>query len=285
VTEPGSRAPAATPVTVAGLLTGASARLEAVSGSPRLDAELLLGAVLRLDRTELVLRSRSEVGASERARFAELVARRAAHEPVAYLLGRRAFRHIELDVDSRVLIPRPETELLVEVGLVLPPRASVLDVGTGSGAVALALADERPDLRIAGVDISPEAVAVAEANRSRLNLEVSFTVGNLLDDASPHDAVLANLPYVESSSCLPADVADFEPALALDGGEDGLDIIRRLVAQVAARPWPALLALEIGAAQGPAVSQLVAGAGFGQVEVRRDLAGHDRVVVGWRDGR
>lgn len=277
-----ARAAVQVDATVGGLLRAASARLAAGSDSPRLDAELLLGEVLGVDRTALVLRARSEVDEDERARFAALLERRAAHEPVAYLLGRRAFRGVELDVDPRVLIPRPETELLVQVGIGLPAGASVLDVGTGSGAVALALADERPDLRVTGVDVSPHAVAVAEANASRLGLDVSFRVGDLLAGAEPCDAVLANLPYVESGSRLPPDVADYEPSLALDGGHDGLDIIRRLAAQAAARPWPALLGLEIGAARGPAVAALVGDAGFAAVDVLRDLAGHDRVVVGRR---
>lgn len=280
--EPGAHAAAQADATVAGLLGEASARLAGASDSPRLDAELLLGEVLGVDRVALVLRARCAVGAEQRARFGALLERRAAHEPVAYLLGRRAFRGIELQVDPRVLIPRPETELLVEAGVALPAAASVIDVGTGSGAVALALADERPDLRVSGVDVSPEAVAVAEANASRLGLDVSFRVGDLLAGCAPCDAVLANLPYVETACRLPSDVADHEPSLALDGGADGLHLIRRLVAQAAARPWPALLGLEIGAAQGPAVAALVAEAGFGAVEVRRDLAGHDRVVVGRR---
>ena len=120
------------------------------------------------------------LGAAPRGRFGELVNRRAASEPVAYILGRRAFRRLELAVDPRVLIPRPETELLVEVGLSLAPGASVVDVGTGSGAVALALKDERPDLRVVGVDVSADAVAVARANASRLGLDVRVFVGDLL---------------------------------------------------------------------------------------------------------
>jgi release factor glutamine methyltransferase len=181
-----------------------------------------------------------------------------------------------------VLIPRPETELLVEAGLVLPPGASVRDVGTGSGAVALALKHERSDLDVTGIDISADAVTVARANAARLKLDVSFTVGDLLGEARP-DAVLANLPYVPDQAELIDDVARYEPVGALRGGVDGLDLIRRLTGSIAARladRRPALLALEIGADQGPAVAALVAAAGYGAVRVRTDLAGLDRLVIG-----
>ena len=274
--------------TVAEVLASSARALAGVSDTPRLDAELLLGEALGVDRARLVLDRRSPVDGHAHERFDRLARRRLAGEPVAYLLGRRGFRFIELDVDPRVLIPRPETELLVEAALGLAPGASVLDVGCGSGAVALALAHERPDLRVAGVDVSEDAVAVARANARRLGLDVSFRVGDLLDGTAPVDAVLANLPYVEDGAALPVDVSGFEPAGALFAGPDGLSAIRRLVAAVA-RPagpawpaWPALLALEIGAAQGSAVEALVSGAGFSEVALVRDLAGLDRVVVGRR---
>jgi release factor glutamine methyltransferase len=267
---------------VAGLLAGAVERLRPVSDSPRLDAELLLSEVLGLDRAALVMARERPAGERERTRFAALVARRAAFEPIAYLTGRRAFRWIELAVDSRVLIPRPETEGLVELGLELAPGASVLDLGTGSGAVALALKHERPDLTVRGSDVSPEAVAVAEGNATRLGLDVSFTVGDLLAGAAPCDAVLANLPYVADGARLPDDVGRWEPARALFGGADGLGVIRRLLAEVALRPWPAWLGLEIGDSQGPAVRALVSAAGFSEVQLRPDLAGRDRIVAGHR---
>jgi release factor glutamine methyltransferase len=213
-----------------------------------------------------------------------LVSRRARHEPVAYLLGRRDFRRLTLSVDPRVLIPRPETELLVEAALSLPRGASVLDVGTGSGAVALALKHERPDLAVAGVDISADAIAVARANARELDLDVSFSVGDLLDGVADDlpDAILANLPYVPDAAPLMEDVAVYEPARALRAGADGLDLIRRLVASIAGRPAggrPALVALEVGSEQGRAVAELVRGAGYARADVRRDLAGLDRVVV------
>jgi release factor glutamine methyltransferase len=269
--------------TIAGLLARSAAVLSASSQTARLDAEVLLAHVLGVSRARLVLDHDAEVEGETHARFARLVDRRAQGEPVAYLVGRRPFRAIELTVDRRVLIPRPETEELVEAAVaLLPAGATVLDVGTGSGAIALALAAERPDLRVRGVDLSADAVSLAEQNAFRLNLDVSFSVGDLLDRALPVDAVLANLPYVKSDAELPVDVAGFEPALALFGGEDGLDVIRRLASQLSERPWPAWALLEIGESQGAAVGDLLRGAGFGRVEVRRDLSGRDRVVVAQR---
>jgi release factor glutamine methyltransferase len=257
----------------------AAARLAAAGAeSPRLDAELLLAAALGVSRTELYLRPSGALAPGERERFEELVARRAAREPVAYILGRKPFRRIELEVDRRVLIPRPETELLVEVGLELPGGARVADVGTGSGAIALALADERPDLALTGIDASADALVLARDNARRLGLDVSFVRGDLLV-GGPYDAVLANLPYVRDREELPPDVARYEPVAALYGGPDGLDVIRRLVGMAGAMP---LVALEVGAGQADAVAGLLGAAGLRAVERRRDLAGIERVVVGRR---
>ena len=270
--------------TIAGLLARGAAALASTSESARLDAEVLLAHVLGHDRSRLILDSKAQVQDEALARFDRLIDRRAAGEPVAYLVGRRAFRTLELGVDSRVLIPRPETEELVEVAVeLLPAGASVLDVGTGSGAIALALAAERPDLSIRGLDISADAVAAAAANAAALGLEIEFAVGDLLDASPPVDAVVANLPYVESAAELPVDVAGFEPALALFGGEDGLEVIRRLAAQLSTREWPAWTLLEIGETQGPAVARLLRDAGFARVEVRRDLSGRERMVVACRE--
>ena len=188
-------------------------------------------------------------------------------------------RRISLSVDSRVLIPRPETELLVDVGLSLTDGARVVDVGTGSGAVALALKDERPDLSVVGVDVSESAIAVARANAARLGLDVRFVVGDLLAGLSEGDAVLANLPYIADGAVLPPEIARYEPASALFAGPDGLDVIRRLVASVGSVPF---LALEVGFDQADAVAELLASAGFGSVERVRDLAGHERVALGRR---
>jgi release factor glutamine methyltransferase len=265
--------------TIRDVLAAAAARLAAAGvDSPRLDAEVLLASVLDVDRGRLVIDGPAALDPGAAARFAPLLARREAREPVAYILGRRGFRRLELAVDRRVLIPRPETELLVEVGLSLAPGARVLDVGTGSGAVALALKDERPDLRVSGADVSADAVAVARANATRLGLEVTFVAADLMDGVSA-DAVLANLPYVAEGAELAPEITLYEPAGALFAGGDGLDVIRRAVAAVAG-PTVSLLALEIGSEQADAVTELLWDAGFAEVAVRHDLAGLARVVVG-----
>jgi release factor glutamine methyltransferase len=256
------------------------------SDTPRLDAEVLLAAALGLDRTALFLDpGRAVTGPAVRA-FQDAVRRRSAgREPVAYITGTRGFRHIELAVDPRVLVPRPETELLVEVGVELLHRgARVVDVGTGSGAVALALASERPDLAVLATDSSADALTVARANAARLGLDgVVFAHGDLLAGVGEADAVLSNPPYVaeRERATLAPEITRHEPPAALFAGEDGLDVIRRLV-PAAAAAGARLLAIELGAGQAPAVAALLEQAGFGDVEARRDLARIERVVVGRR---
>ena len=267
------------PATIGSALTAGAARLAAAGvDTPRLDAEVLLAGVLDVDRGRLVIDRDGALDGAAAERFEALLVRREAREPVAYILGRRAFRRLELMIDRRVLIPRPETELLVEVGLSLAPGSRVLDVGTGSGAVALALKDERPDLRVRGSDVSAGALAVARANAARLGLDVAFAQADLAD-SQPADALLANLPYVADGAELPPEITRYEPPGALFAGPDGLDLIRRLVAALAG-PAVALLALEIGPEQAAEVSQLLWDAGFAEVGVRHDLAGLERVVVG-----
>jgi release factor glutamine methyltransferase len=250
------------------------------SGSPtaRLDAEVLLAHVLGIDRRELLLELGQPVEGAAVREFQQLVRRRSVgREPVAYLIGRRGFRWIELDVDSRVLVPRPETELVVEtVAERAPDGARVVDVGTGSGAIALALKHERPDLDVTGSDISPDALAVARANGARLGLDVTWVQADLVP-AGSFDVIASNPPYVRDGEPLPAEVASHEPALALFGGADGLDVVRRLV--VAAHP--ALLVVEIGAGQAAEVEQLARRAGYAETRALADLAGIDRVVVAW----
>jgi release factor glutamine methyltransferase len=214
----------------------------------------------------------------------DFAARRREREPVAYILGRKGFRTIELAVDARVLVPRPETEHLVEALLDLPQGVRVHDVGTGSGAVALALKDERPDLRVSASDVSPDALAVARANAQRLGLDVGFAQADLLAGIDTDlYAVVSNPPYVREGdkARMAPDVTAHEPHLALFAGAEGLNAIRPLVTQAAATDAQ-LLALEVGAGQAPAVRALVAAAGFPDVDVMRDLAGIERVVVGRR---
>jgi release factor glutamine methyltransferase len=263
------------------LAGAASALAEVGCETPRLDAELLLAHVLGIDRAQLVMRADEEAGGDDRTRYLALLTRRVKREPIAYILGRKGFRSLNLAVDPRVLIPRPETELLVEAGLTLPEGIRVADVGTGSGAVALALKDERPDLVVIGVDVSAGALSVARLNRSRLGLQVEWLQADLLEGVQC-DAVLANLPYVAAGEVLPPDVAMYEPRGALLAGVDGLDQIRRLLAQVARRERVRLVALEIGHAQAEAVARLLGEAGLRDVERVRDLAGVERVMVGRR---
>jgi release factor glutamine methyltransferase len=263
------------------LARGTAALVAAGVDSPRLDAELLLGEVLGVSRSRLVLDAGSALPPRALESYEALIARRVAREPVAYILGRKDFRRVTLNVDRRVLIPRPETELLVEVGLGLPAGARVVDVGTGSGAVALALKDERPDLDVCGIDLNEGAVAVARANALRLGLDASFVVGDLLEGVDVAvDAVLANLPYVANGCVLAPEISRWEPPRALFAGVDGLEVIARLLGMVSA---VGLVALEIGYDQADAVAGMMAArAGFESVERVRDLAGHERVVVGRR---
>jgi release factor glutamine methyltransferase len=263
--------------TVSAALSDATATLAAAGcEAPRLDAELLLSFVLGVGRERLVIDASAELDPSDLARFAALVARRQAREPVAYILGRKAFRRIAVAVDRRVLIPRPETELLVDVALSLGRGARVADVGTGSGAVALSLKEERPDLSVVAIDVSADALEVARFNAADLGLDVELIQADLLEGVpGPFDAVLANLPYVAEGSALPPEIESYEPPLALFGGPDGMDPVRRLLTMVREVP---LVALEVGLAE--AVASLVKGAGFVSVEILHDLAGHERVVVG-----
>lgn len=269
-------------VSIAGALAQASELLaEAGCDTPRLDAELLLASALGVTRARLVLDATSLLDHDPLESYQALLSRRTAREPIAYILGVKEFRRISLAVDRRVLIPRPETECLVEAGLTLAGGAQVVDVGTGSGAVALALKDERPDLSVVGTDISADALVLARENASALGLDVLFVEADLLGGGLTCDAVLANLPYVaeDSSPSLATEIVAYEPARALYGGPDGLDLIRRLVGML---DGVSVVALEVGFDQSHAVADLLMHAGFGFVERWRDLAGHERVVLGQR---
>ena len=247
--------------------------------TPRLDAEVLLAAAMGVDRALLIADPARGLEPAEARAFQDFARRRAQREPVAYILGRKGFRRLELAVDPRVLIPRPETEHVVEAALSLPAGARVVDVGTGSGAIALALADERPDLSVVGTEASAGALAVARANASRLGLAVELLEGDLLEPVSgPVDAVVSNPPYVRAGERLAPELG-YEPREALYGGDDGLDVYRRLVPAAAGA---AFVAFEIGAGQAADVTALVRAAGFEAVGVIPDLAGIDRVVAAHR---
>jgi release factor glutamine methyltransferase len=240
---------------------------------PRLDAEVLVAASLDIDRAALVADPQLAIPPARARVVGERVRRRIQREPVAYILGSKGFRHIELEVDRRVLVPRPETELLVEVALDLEEGAWVHDVGTGSGAVALALKQERPDLRVTASDVSPDAVAAARANAGRLGLDVEIAVADGLPSGG-HDLVVANLPYVaeDEYGALEPEITRWEPRGALVGGADGLDPIRALIA---AAPAGRRVALEHAPQQGEAVRALLRGA-----RTHADLAGRERVTEG-----
>ena len=275
---------------IADALQGAITAISAAGcETPRLDAELLLAHVLEVPRERLLLDRDLRVAGSAVRPFQDAVRRRAVlREPVAYIVGRRDFRNITLAVDARVLVPRPETELLVELALELPPGARVLDVGTGSGAIALALAQERADLELSASDVSDEALELARANAHTLGLDVAFIRADLLDGVPDEfDAVLANLPYVaeRERAVLAPEIVRHEPPGALFAGVDGLAAITALANQLSERRQVSFVALELGAGQAPAVAQLLEDAGFDAVECVEDLAGIERVVKGARRAR
>jgi release factor glutamine methyltransferase len=276
----------APPATVREVLASAEERLaHAGCRSPRLDAELLLAEVLGVERAPLLADASRSLSRGEADAFEALVARRETREPVAYILGRKGFRHIDLHVDSRVLIPRPDTEPLVEAALELPRGSRVVELGTGSGAVALALKHERPDLRVTATDLDAGALDVARANAQRLGLEVTLRRADLLAGAGgPFDAVLANLPYVDVADYagLDPEILTHEPRLAVVAGESGFALIRRLIAQLRRTPF---VALEVGLAQDERVAEMLRNAGYPHIETRRDLLGIERVVVGRREPR
>jgi release factor glutamine methyltransferase len=281
------RPPGGTPVREA--LDGAVTAIGAAGcDTPRLDAEVLLAHVLGVSRERLVTDSSLRVQGPAVRAYQDAVRRRSIErEPVAYITGRRAFRHLELASDPRALVPRPETELLVEAGLALPERASVLDVCTGGGAVALALKHERPDLDVWGSDVSEPALALARENAARLGLTVGWLHADLLDGVPDNfDAVLANPPYVADSerSSLAPEIVRHEPGGALFAGPDGLAVITPLAAQLGARGRVRTAAIEVGEGQADAVERLLRDAGFDATGAEVDLGGIKRVVIG-RKGR
>jgi len=263
--------------------------------NPRLDAELLLSHVLGTTRIQLIVDGKRPLAEDELSRFRELVKRRRAREPMAYIVGQREFYGRTFRVDRRVLVPRPDTEALVEVALARTRALSMsmraLDLCTGSGCVAITIARERPTISVTATDVSADALAVARDNAHRLGAyNVAFRQGDLFEAADSagtrFDLVTANPPYVpsdEMASLMP-DVRDFEPRLALDGGPDGLALLRRVVAGAPSRLGPGgILAVEVGAGEAPAVAQLLETAGLRAIEVARDYGRVERVVSGMLD--
>ena len=279
--------------TIGSLLAEGTARFAAagLACAPQ-DARRLLGAVLGIDELALYLEPQRPVDAEATARFHAVVERRAAHEPVQHLLGYEEFRGLRIVVTPDVLIPRPETEGLVERALeLLADRAGaiVADIGTGSGAIACALASARADLEVLAVDRSLGALSVASENVRGLGLaaRVRLLAGDLFGPlgslGGSLDMIVANPPYLPSGiiPTLPVEVERFEPHLALDGGPDGLRVLRRLVAEAPRFLRPgAWLVTEIGEEQAGPLASLMAAEGFSRIGARRDLRGVERYIEG-----
>lgn len=261
------------------------------SNNQKLDAEVLLAHILHRDRTWLFTHDTEELTTEQQTLFHTLLQRRRSGEPIAYIIGKKEFYGLTFAVNNHVLVPRPETEILVEQVLACiqqhPDITTLLDIGTGSGAIAISLAHAAPRLRISACDISPDALAVARANATRLGIQVEFFESNLLhrpDGLETHyDIVTANLPYI--GTVTHADVEQavdaYEPHVALYGGPDGLDLYRTLVQQLTA--WqtpPYLLACEIAPGQGAELASIIR-ATFPEanITIKQDLAGLDRVVL------
>jgi len=271
-----------------------SGRLAAAGcGNPKNTAETLLAHVLGCRPLEIYFR---EFPFEQRAELEALTVRAERGEPVQYITGQVHFRGVEIRCDRRALIPRPETELLVEAVLERvrdsafaadPAALCIADIGTGTGCIALALLEELPDAVVTGTDISRDALDLARENAERLGVSNRFkTVESSLIDGMAEDSldlIVSNPPYIASGVCAELDrsVRDFEPHRALDGGEDGLDLIRALVVGAARvlKPGGALF-LEIGYDQGSAVFRCLKEAKFKQIEIRKDFSGHDRIVCG-----
>ncbi len=276
------------------VLRSTRARFEPVSSSASLDAQLLMAEVLGVSRAHVLAHPERLLTDEQHAQFLALAERRVAGEPIAYLLGRRAFYDREMIVSPAVLIPRPETEDLLERALnseqAARPDCSVVDVGTGSGAIAVTFAALKPHAQVYATDLSPAALDIARHNAEAQSTRVTFFQGDLLlpliAGGMSVDMLLANLPYIDSGVVPTLEVSRYEPNLALDGGADGLDLVRRLIQQAPAVLKPgALILLEIGYDQGERTADLLRAAfPSATVEIFKDFSGHDRVVAARCEG-
>lgn len=265
---------------------GAARAALARSDTPDLDAQILLCHVLGVDRAVLFSHAERALTGGQYDAFQSALKRRAAGEPIAYITGAKGFYDLDLVVSPAVLIPRPETELLLEAALQLTEvqaDVSVADIGTGSGALAIAFARQRPAARVYASDICKDAMRIARSNAALSGVDVSFLVGDLAQPLIKRgiqvDLLLANLPYIASEDLPSLAVSRFEPRVALDGGADGLDLIRRLLAQIPAFCRAgAFVLLEIGADQGAALTQLVRERIGVNCEILPDYAGLDRIA-------
>lgn len=271
---------------------GAAGRLQTTSDTPRLDVELLLAECLEKDRTYLFTWPEKTLSAAQQTVFEKLLARREKGEPIAHILGVREFWSLPLQVNASTLIPRPDTELLVELVLALLPDKPqrVLDLGTGTGAIALALASERPDCNFVATDKSPAAVALAETNRKNLNLDnVTVLQSDWFAGISPidFDVIVSNPPYIDADDKhLHQGDVQFEPLSALVAGEQGLADIRHIVQNTAALNQRfCQLLLEHGWQQAQPVRQLMIEADYTDVKTHCDLAGRERVTLGAVSGK
>lgn len=277
--------------TIGSLVTWAAADFRARGiESPRLDAELLVAHALEIDRMRVILDAGRPLEGAELATLRELVKRRRSFEPIAYLRGEREFYGLRFRVDKRVLVPRPDTETLVDAALARTAHVSMsmrqLDLCTGSGCVAIAMARERPTSSVYASDVSRDALAVARDNALRLGAyNVAFFESDLFAAfaGKRFDVITANPPYIATGEIagLMPDVRDHEPRLALDGGADGLDLVRRIVNEAPDHLVPGgVLAMEIGAGEAPSTVALFEARGFGDIRVHRDIARIERVVSG-----
>jgi release factor glutamine methyltransferase len=289
---PGPTASSQTPKASVVLEAAAASLAAAGIGSAHLDAQLLLAAAAHVDRAALLSGS-VNLSSETLARFEAMMARRGAREPVAYILGRREFYSLEFEINREVLIPRPQTETVVDVALKFiaeHPRVRVLDLGTGPGAIAIALAVNAPQISVVATDIWPPALTLARRNAvsNRVAERISFVAADLFErlDGGPalgkFDLVISNPPYIvdDHVALLEAEVRNFEPRVALRGGPDGLDFFRRIAAGVKSHLEQAasLLVLEVGAGQDSAVAAILAAAGMHPAGVIKDLDGIARVV-------